>query len=314
MKKIFAVLPVLLSMIAAAAFAVPPPPPGQPLPIRPMYAPGMEPAKPAFPPPPQNGIYAHQVYSAVSRDTLAWQKEDALVFDHASVPEAAIDAAGTIYLYFMDASEKPDKMSVAISRDGGKTWEKKNVEIAGRQTEGQAVDPNVMILPDGTFKMFYLGTFGPPDPAKVQESRICSAISKDGVRFTEEEGFRFSGSGMLTDPDVVKTPEGWRMFVSKGQMNLSTVSSDGRVFLERGPPAATDGSVSKTIPVEGGFRMFRCSRGGIVSQFTSDFISWKNEGTRLPSEPGKITCDPSVIKLPDGTYKMFYKTAPAMVR
>jgi hypothetical protein len=310
-KTLFSALANLIALvIATSAFSIPPPLPGQSVPIRPMYAPGQEPQNRFIPQQQSDGIYSHQVYSAISRDMVTWQKEDVLIFDHASVPEAVIDAQGVIYLYFMDASERPDRMSVGLSRDAGTTWEKKSVEIAGRQTEGQAVDPNVMILKDGTFRMFYLATFGPPDPNQTRENHIGSALSRDGVHFTEEPGFRFSSSDRITDPDAIKTPSGWRMFLSRGQINLSTVSPDGNSFLERGPPTADDGAVSKTVPAEGGWRMFRCARGGIASQFTADFSSWKDEGARIVAEPGKMTCDPSVIKLPDGTYKMFYKMAP----
>lgn len=299
-----------LMLISAPAVAAPPPPPGQALPLRPMFAPGMAPQQGFVPQPNSDGIYSHQVYSAVSSDLVTWRQDGVLLFDHASVPEAVIDANGVISLYFMDASERPDKMSVAVSADGGRTWDKKTVVIANRQTQGQAVDPNVIVLPDGTFRMFYLGTFGPPNPNQTQESRICSATSKDGVNFTEEPGVRFSKSGMITDPDVVKTVDGWRMFVSNGMTNLSTTSQDGQTFVESGAPAATDGAVSKTVATKSGWRMFRCSRGGIVSQATTDFVSWTQEGVRLAAVSGQMFCDPSVITLPDGTYKMFYKTMP----
>lgn len=255
------------------------------------------------------GIYSHQIYSALSADGLNWTKEERLIFDHASVPEAVITADGRIYLYFMDASEG-HAMSVAMSSDLGQTWKKSTVEIADRQTSGHAVDPNVILLADGTFRLFYLGTFGPPQFGQLQESHICSALSKDGIHFIEENGFRFTKRGMITDPDVVKTSSGWMMFVSEGRKNLVTSSSDGMTFVEIGNPASLSGAVSKTIAMGGGWRMYRCGQG-IESQFTRDFKIWIQEGVRVHLDSGKMMCDPSVIRLPDGTYKMFYKTAPA---
>ena len=49
--------------------------------------------------------------------------------------------------------------------------------------------------------------------------------------------------------------------------------------------------------------MYYTGEGGIVSVFSGDGISWTYEGLRLDG-----AADPAVIRLPDGTYRMFYKT------
>lgn len=258
------------------------------------------------------GIYNHQVVSATSPDGLNWTKNDNVVFDHASVPDAVIDKTGTIFLYFMDASSGHE-MSVAMSTDQGKTWQKKTVAITGRQTQGHAVDPNPLILNDGKIRLFYLGTFGPPDPRNpgAANAKICSALSSDGIHFVEEGGFRFSGKG-LTDPDVIKTPTGWKMFVSQGREDLSTSSPDGITFTQDEKSASTTGAISDTIAMEDGYRLYKCSQGGIHSQFTKDFKTWTEEGLRISGGFGFGICDPGIIKLPNGTYKMFYKQMPVI--
>lgn len=258
------------------------------------------------------GIYGHQVVSATSRDGLNWTKNDKVIFDHASVPDAVIDKNGKISLYFMDASSGHE-MSVATSTDQGKTWQKKTVNITGRQTQGHAVDPNPIILEDGRIRLFYLGTFGPPDPNNPGETdaKICSAVSSDGIHFVEEKGFRFSGKG-LTDPDIIKTPTIWKMFVSHGREDLSTSSADGITFTQDEKSASTTGAVSDTIAMEGGYRLYKCSQGGIHSQFTKDFKTWVEEGLRISGGFGFGICDPGIIKLPDGTYQMFYKQMPVV--
>lgn len=258
-------------------------------------------------PPMGDGIYSHQIYSASSRDAKSWTPDGKLLFDHASVPDAVIDRQGRIYLYFMDATDRGHKMSVAISGDLGKSWKKETVVIAKRQSPGMAVDPNPIMMEDGSIRLFYLGTFGPPRPDDP-DHQICSALSQDGIHFTEEPGIRFSAP-RLTDPDVIRTPTGWKMFVSQGRINLSTSSVDGKTFTQDASPASTRGAVSRTIAVNGGYRMFRCDRG-IAMQFTKDFKIWQEEGPAIVNRLGEMVCDPGIIQLPDGSWKMYYKKMP----
>lgn len=296
------------------ALSAPPNPDGT-VPIRPMFK-DANPPTPQFnapqnPPAPGQGIYNHQIYSATSPDSLTWTKDGALIFDHASVPEAVITEDGIIHLYFMDASEG-HQMSVAISKDLGKTWSKSAVEISNRQEQdGGAVDPNVILMPDNSFRMFYFGSFGKILQGQTSGiSRIYSATSTDGIHFTEESGTRFFKRGLITDPDAMRTLKYWKLFVAEGEKNLSTTSKDGTTFTEDASAASTKGAISKTIAVPGGYRMYRCGKGGIESQFSTNLKDWKQEGVRLTPDAQRITCDPTVIQLPDGSYKMYYKTAP----
>jgi hypothetical protein len=63
----------------------------------------------------------------------------------------------------------------------------------------------------------------------------------------------------------------------------------------------TGGIISCTMAVEGGYRMYYVE-AGIRSAFSSNGTSWSVEGLRLDN-----AADPTVIKLPNGTWKMFYK-------
>lgn len=268
----------------------------------------------AKPLPPDGGIYSHQVFLATSQDSLTWVQDEKLLFDHASVPDAVIRPDGTIFLYFIDASGSHDKLSVAKSTDG-KTWEKKTVEIEGLPEKKMAVDPNPVLLGDGSIRLFY---FVPDnisgDPAFGEgDHKIYSAVSKDGLHFKQEEGIRFSHA-RITDPDVVKTKSGWVLFTSMGPSLLMATSSDGKTFASDETVVSQNGAVSRTISLGNGYRVFKCTQGTIYSQFTTDFKTWKEEGERIKGEPGMLVCDPGVIKLPDGTYKMFYKKAPMKKR
>ena len=312
------------------------------------------------------GIYEHQIYSASSKDSLNWTRDGQLLFDHASVPDAIVTKEGTIFLYFMDASEG-HLLAVAKSTDQGKTWQKSSVIINGKERT-DAVDPCPVLLDDGRIRLYYFGNFkemgmrqGPgmqkggfrngefqrggfrrppgqfgfrheqdfpmqkpqgfkqkgdfslekgqgPRQREEEDHKFYSAISSDGVHF-EEEGICLTDK-MITDPDVVKTDTGWKMMVSKGRELLIASSPDGKDFTLSDEILSSQGAVSETIAVDGGYRTYISGGNGIYSQFTKDFEYWKNEGQRLGPESGKIIADPSVIKLPDGTYKMFYKEMP----
>lgn len=256
-------------------------------------------------PPQASGIKDHQVYAAGSVDSLNWKKDDILLFDSASVPDAVITKEGTIFLYFVDAAEG-HHLSVAVSKDFGKTWQKSRVLIENKQNPGDAVDPDAVLLPDGQTRLFYFGNFiegAPLPPGKKHQ--IYSALSTDGIHFVEDKGVRIEAIG-ITDPDAVQIGNEWKIFVSQpmDNKNLSFSSKDGMNFTQDAEPVSTTGAISSTIKIGAGWRMYKCSRGGISSQFSIDLKAWVDEGLRLEGP----VCDPSVIELPDGTFKMFYKT------
>lgn len=75
-----------------------------------------------------------------------------------------------------------------------------------------------------------------------------------------------------------------------------------------------DASVPSVIKLsDGRFRIYYCGPGGIVSALSSDGLSFTKEtGTRLvPIGPlgndESVVCDPSVIQLADGRFRMYYK-------
>ncbi len=246
-----------------------------------------------------DGPWKHRVMSATSSDGENWVKDDRIIADQASVPDAILDNDSNMRVYYVDWYNG-HAISVALSHDGV-NWIYKKVtiqgEVTGSQSGPSAVDPDIVLLPDGRYRLYYmyLGT-------------IYSAISNYGINFVKETGVRFQEGGYTwMDPDVVKMGDNWRMFTwrevtTEPVVNqiISTVSSDGLSFTKE-TELTTVGNISCTIPAEGGYRMYYVS-GGIYSAFSSDGVNWAGEGMRLSD-----AADPAVIKLSDGTYKMFYK-------
>jgi hypothetical protein len=238
----------------------------------------------------QDGPWNHRVLSATSSDGLAWVEDGRIISDQASVPDAIIDKDGNIRVYYVDWYN--GGLSVALSHDGVNWIYKK---VLGLTPEW--ADPAVVLLPDGRYRLYasYM-------PMGGSQDKIISAISNYGISFVQEEGVRYqSTEGTITDPDIVKMGDVWRMFVSLGNRNLATVSNDGLNF-SRENILPFEGAVSCTIPVENGYRMYYIRQGGIYSSFSSDGRNWVSEGLGVDK-----AADPTVIRLQNGTYKMFYK-------
>lgn len=252
-----------------------------------------------------NGPYYHKIYTATSKDGLTWQKQDKILFDHASVPGAVIKD-GVIYLYFVDASSPSDQLSVGVSKDLGKNFAKQKIDIKG--TTLSAVDPNPVLLDNGQIRLYYFASpviAGDPAAASGQH-KIMSAESSDGINF---EGPReVFAEANITDSDVFKTATDWRMFVSKGTaLDLAISSDNGVTFQKQLDFSWNNGGVSSTTDMAGTLRTYYCGQGGIASAIGAETGKLTAEaGTRIGGQ-GEIICDPSVIKMPDGSFLMFYK-------
>lgn len=77
-----------------------------------------------------------------------------------------------------------------------------------------------------------------------------------------------------------------------------------------------EGSVPFAYPLERGrYRLYFCGQGGIQSAVSNDGLAFTLEpGVRIAPTPGEgsrewIVCDPSLVKLDDGRYRMYYKGA-----
>jgi len=268
-------------------------------------APGSGPGTPpAGSQPGADGPWNHRVMSATSSDGLSWVKDNIIIANQASVPDAILDKDSNIRVYYVDSHN--GGLSVALSHDGDNWIYKKVVGLSP-----EWVDPDVVLLPDGGYRLYasYMPMSGPQD-------KILSAVSNYGVSFAQEEGVRYQ-EDQITDEDVIKMGDNWRMFVSKGPTTISTVSSDGLTFT-REQELPISGSVTNTIAVENGYRIYFHSGavgGGmkIFCAFSTDGRTWESAVQVLEGGPSgfldwKGVADPAVIRLPNGTYKMFYKT------
>ncbi len=184
--------------------------------------------------------------------------------------------------------------------------------------------PNIIRLDDGKFRLYYSGPGG-----------ILSAISKDGLSFTKENGVRISSGGngtdemIVSDPAALKLNDGRMRMYYKGATGFggpgqavhsifSAISSDGLHFKKEGKridslKTSDDGwaSVPDAILLPSGkVRIYYVSNGddvlhGIVSALSEDGLNFTREG---PVLTGFV--DPAIIRLTSGEYLMVAVSFP----
>lgn len=264
--------------------------------------------------------YTHTTWFVKSNDGIHFTIEQKLA-EHASVPEIVQGPDGTLFVYAVDFSlatgDSQERLVMMSSKDHGNTWtEPMPICLFDKTTVGAAVDPSIVVLPDGRFRLYYFG-FGPPGgstakPDPKTDHKFYSAISTDGRSFAEEEGVRFQGQ-TITDPEVVQVPDGsWLMYISNGQETLITTSPDGLTFTDTRKTVSGGGVPGALVLPDGAVRWYGCSRGGIVTATAADGFTFSTTQTVsfTPKPTHPMICDPAVSRLPDGSLIGVIKTAP----
>jgi len=151
------------------------------------------------------------------------------------------------------------------------SWEK---DSGSRVVDGSV--PLVHKLKDGKVRLYYCNSKG-----------ILSAVSKDGLTFTKEQGIRISpGTGfesIVCDPTIVDLPDGKMRMYYKGANSQNP-----------GPGQ----SIHK-----------------IYSAISSDGLTFQKEGLRIDSETNGDNgwaSVPDAMTLPDGRVRIYYVTASGM--
>ena len=187
------------------------------------------------------------------------------------------------------------------------SWEK---DSGSRVADGSV--PFVHKLKDGGVRLYYCNSKG-----------ILSAVSKDGLTFTKEQGVRISpGTGfesIVCDPTIVDLPDGKMRMYYKGANSqnpgpgqsihkiYSAISSDGLTFQKEGLriDSETNGdngwaSVPDAIALsDGRVRIYYVTASGmehgIGSAISSDGLDFvKEAGIRVPN-----LVDPALVKIGD---------------
>jgi len=272
------------------------------------------------PPEVRGGPCGKRLLSAWSADGLTFTRSNRIVTDQGDVPDAVVDHRGWIYLYYVGTNlgEVRHGLAVAISADHGQTWIYKKAILEGLEGMSDPVDPDVQILPDGTFRLYVTAGLG------KDRVRTWYAEGTDGIRF-EKKGVAFDPPGEPLDPTTVCINGTWHIFAGGATRepgaNWHGTSPDGAWFVfDEEKPFLKDGllhAVSNAIAVEGGYRMYAFTHRAppvINSFFTTDGVTWTPEpGARLEMDAAAGlesagVKDAAVARLVDGSFYMVYVT------
>lgn len=244
-----------------------------------------------------NGPYFQQIFTATSRDGINWEKQNRMLFNHASVPGAVVKD-NVIYLYFADA--EANQVSVAKSYDNGQTFNKERV-----YSERLPVDPHPEIV-GNKIRLYFIDN--QMTNGRITSSRMAYAESEDGVHFGSQKTVISSLKG-TTDPDVFQTDSDVRILASQGRKLVMYISHDGgNSFGSQINTGWSNGAVSDTVRFTNTYRTYTCAGKSINSATGANQGRIRAEaGSRVTINPGtRYICAPSVVQLSNGTYLMFY--------
>ncbi len=226
---------------------------------------------------------------------------------------------------------KFDKYAVGLNATGGGNDPALAVEM-----------PDIIVLPDGRFRMYYAGPLSP----SVSGARhaIKSAVSADGLNWTVESGIRLLGDGdgdggpdgapanegVVNGPRVIRLSDGtYRMYYQANTLGFippdyrvkSATSTDGLTFAREGT------RVDIHYPGGGPGQFSLAAHCAVIRVADDDFVilvSGNFDGKLGPSDLVIGTSsdglefsnyrvlyadghDPFVLKLADGSgYRLFY--------
>lgn len=270
--------------------------------------------RPNNPPPASAG--ERRLLLAHSTDGVHFTSTGEVLTDQGNVPDAVVEPDGTIRVYYIGQSiqaGKEENTVVAISKDNGATWIFKKLILKNWPQPRDPSDPDVVLLEDGTYRMYYTTSLS------ASKLGIVYADSPDGITFTHQGESLASPFGDVVDSNTMFFNGLWHMYVlqEKVQGQLHATSTDGFSFslAEQPELRLPMGSYIFSNPlVEGGtLRMFAFSLADKnIRSFTSaDMESWTVgdvalEGDDLATDGTNYIQDSTVVKLNDGSYLMIY--------
>ena len=185
---------------------------------------------------------------------------------------------------------------------------------------GVIADPSAVELSDGRIRLYIF----------AEGQGVRSAISNDGINFTDEPGIRVK-EGDAGQPRVLLTEDGrYRLFTTRGKEIVSYLSDDGLDFsyekkiIEASQLGLTSLSSPAIIKLpNSGYRMYVSdlpTPGGdvggykIVSAYSDDMLNWPPDpGIRIGkgSEYLDYSAEhPSPVFNPDGSIRLYFGHFP----
>ena len=213
-------------------------------------------------------------------------------------------------LYYV--SGRPNEHGIWVSRerpDG--TYQRGTKVLLDGVFDGNAVDPDLVMLPDGRLRMYYFkGYFVSQPPPNAGPNPIFSAVSSDGVNFTvERQVFAYDN---IFDPSVVALGgnEYLMACTQMGNMSVNTVlarSTDGGATFSYEATLQNTGVPELHRFDDGSVRLYYGGPDGIMSKISQDRgKTWTQENGSRCKGQGFIG-DPGVYQSDDQSWWLFVK-------
>jgi hypothetical protein len=218
-----------------------------------------------------NSTFKMDIVLATSIDGKTFSGEKSIL-DHAIPATASIQSGGRIIVYGIDGAGRAASGYVMATTDNnGRFWRRGSLRISS-PINSIFKDIDAVNTSNINIRLFYLGATSGTKDHPIQN--IYSAISHDGINFTEESGIRYSDTD-ISNPDVLFYDGLWTMHLKKNDQIITTVSDDGNTFTmdsilhDANDPIRSVGINSKES------RIFYCYEG--IRTAASDGFSWEDE-------------------------------------
>lgn len=183
------------------------------------------------------------------------------------------------------------------------SWQRGSRVLLNGVFDGDAVDPEILPQPNGSYRMYYYkGYFVTPPPPNPGLNKIFLAESTDALSYTViGEAFAYQN---IFDPSVVKLPNGDYLMACTQSVGtaVNTVlakSTNGGITFSYQSTLNNTGVPELFVLNDGSVRLFYNGPGGIISQKSTDNgSSWQVEpGLRFSAGGLGFVGDPSVLKV-----------------
>ncbi len=241
---------------------------------------------------------------ARSSDGRSWEPMPGVLAERASSPQL-LDLGGVSTVVFV--SRGNHLAQIPFNADSGQ--EAHELTIQGQEA-GLVVDPHMLPLGDGRYRLYYLYQPEGRDPGRAGNNQVRSAISRDLRTWEREPGVRLEGG--FVDPDVVRLPGGgFRMYLTRGaETVMSAISPDGLEFILEDGSRLLGGGVTSTLYRQPSWLMYYHVRNRIHLATSPDGLAFEADPRPLlqPEHPdvvGAAVESPSVLVKGDQWYMVY---------
>lgn len=262
------------------------------------------------------------VSTSPSETTTDWTKEDGKRLENV-ISSSTIKLQNATYRMYYTAESG---IKSATSPDGLNFTIEDDFRISpgeeGDPDSVSATNPEVVILPDRTYRIYYTGYDG-------TYRKICSATSADGLLWAKE-GVRIDSEGApdnnIADvPTVIRLDDGsYRMYYVYDWYGDNSIrgatSADGLVWTKFDVTGFSQDDMDPEVILlaNGNLKLFYATPATQTSQepmyiysaTSSDGIDWtKDEGARIiptKAAEGDLVGDPDIVAINGTRYRMYY--------